>query len=255
MGKNGGVMSKRTRSRSARNRRRRASRERLEQYRAQFASAPKGFASDSALDEYELACELLAPRGPVPMIAKLSDRTPERLWALESEQLELLESRREFKRERLELEADERLVAAEDKLAIRWIQQPVPNDAPHQRKRSVLANTEYVCYLSDDRGWYIDREIWAGLYDDAGNRIGVQREVWLQRFPSEASVQRAMLNHLRLGHNLEYDDDSELRPDRLDLRDIVKNRGIYRERKTRTREPGYMPEDTRLASNLEHTRS
>jgi len=250
---------------------------------AQAEAAALAFASEfldengEPLDPYERALKLLMPRGGVvPTIAKLSDNTPERMWAMDPWLHASMDSRRETEREAQELKWEAHLLEAEDKKLVRWIPQPVPMDAEGQ-KRSILANTEYVCYLSDDKKWYIGREIWAGVYDSDGNRHGVQAEQWAGPYVSESVAQRTMVYWLEIGAKRKEDPNSALPTDEADLHDATKGRNsalkhrhkpvpgeseeqslaiaaTIRRRKP-TRAVGFLPEDVRLASNLEHTRS
>ena len=279
-------MSKRTRSKQARKQRRHRAQRRRSEHSARLVEAEalaRAFASEyldengDPLDSYERALKVLMPRGGVvPTIAKLSDNTPERMWAMDPWLHSGMESRRETEREGLELKWEANLLEAEDKKLVRWIPQPVPMDAEGQ-KRSILANTEYVCYLKDDKKWYIGREIWNGLYNADGTRHGVKAEQWAGPYVSESVAQRTMVYWLEIGANRKVDPDSDLPVDKSDLRDAAKGRnstlkhlhkpkpGESEEqslaiaatirRRMPTRAIGFLPEDVRLASNLEHTRS
>ncbi len=280
-------MSKRTRSKQARKQRRHRAQRRRSEHDARFVQAEAlalAFASEyldengAPLDSYERALKTLMPRGGVvPAIAKLSDNTPERMWAMDPWLHASMDSRGETDREVQEMRWEANLLEAESKKLVRWIPQPVPMDAVGQ-KRSILANTDYVCYLEDNRGWYIGREIWAGLYDVDGNRHGVRfEERWSGPYVSESVAQRTMVYWLEIGANRRDDPNSPLPVDKSDWRDAAKGRNsalkhlhvpepgeseeqslaiaaTIRRRKP-TRAIGFLPEDVRLASNLEHTRS
>lgn len=279
-------MSKKTRSKQARKQRRhRAQRRRSERdaRMAQAEAAALAFASEfldengELLDSYERAMKLLMPRGGVvPTIAKLSDRTPERMWAMDPWLHAAMDSRRETERDKAELNHADALLEAEEKKLVKWIPEPVPADAEGQ-KRSTLSNTDYVCYLADDKKWYIGRELWSGLEDLAGNRLNVQSEQWSGPYVSEAVAQRTMLHYLAIGANLDLQPDSALPPDGDDWKNSAKGRNralnhnhkpvpgeseeqslaiaATKRRRTPTRAVGFLPEDVRLASNLERTRS
>jgi hypothetical protein len=122
------------------------------------------------------------------------------------------------KRSHAETKWREKLLHDETRINLAWTPQPAPDDAEDQHKRSVLANSQYVCFLSDDKKWYIGRERWNGDHTEAGDRFGVEFEIWAGPFFSEAVAQRSMMLHLERGHNMDHDTASPLPDDRADLR-------------------------------------
>jgi hypothetical protein len=203
---------------------------------------------------------------------------------------ELYEQKRSTWRDHAEQSGQSRLLLALEKKLLQWIPVPVPADVEFsQTKRSVLANTQYVCYLAINGSWYIGREVCKmGLddrdrpepyFDEKMHRIDLQTEVWCGPHLSEAAAQKAMMYHLSEGRNLEIDPDSALPPDTSDWREEaskrLRNFAPFRhvpeadeapeisrtaaakigKRMKLPHELGYIPEDVRLAQNRESVRS
>lgn len=143
---------------------------------------------------------------------------------------ELYEQKRSTWRDLAEQSGESKLLLALEKKLLQWIPVPITADVEFsQTKRSVLANTQYVCYLANNGSWYVGREVCKmGLddrdrpepyFDEKMHRIDLQTEVWCGPHLNETAAQKAMMYHLSEGRNLEIDPDSTLPPDTADWRE------------------------------------
>ena len=191
------------------------------------------------LDEYETVMLRVGPRisqiAPILTMSDLLQNAAAKLNYSDPWLHALYEQKRQTWRDLAEQSAEGQLLHALEKKLLQWIPMPTPDDVGFsQRKRSVLANTEYVCYLANNGHWYIAREVCEmGLddegrpepyFDSNGNRIDLQVEVWCGPHVNEDAAQRAMMFHLSEGRNLEIDPESALPPDMSDWREEAKKR-------------------------------
>lgn len=242
-------MAKRNRSKQQRRARRRSSKQtqalslanaertaaaRADRARAQADAMARAEAEFYALDTYETVMLRIGPRlSQISAILRLSDVLQSGAAKLNYSDPwlhELYEQKRQTWRDHAEQSGQDQLLLALEKKLLQWIAVPAPADVEFsQTKRSVLANTEYVCYLATNGHWYIGREVCKMGLDDMDrpeqyldermHRIDLQTEIWCGPHLNEAAAQKAMMFHLSEGRNLEIDPDSALPPDTADWRE------------------------------------